>query len=116
MQILGSAVGLHGIGPTVIGAALIVAGGLSVLWTLRSERTRAVLASALYAILSAAPLAIWVVRNVLVAGEPFGERASSQVTLAENVNLAAETFANWFVPNAWESVFWLVLADPSMIS
>lgn len=90
-----------------MGAALIGAGALAILAALWRERWRAALAAGGFTILSALPLGLWALRNVLISGEPFGARAASQFTLAENIRLALDTFGNWFVPNAFEGVFWV---------
>lgn len=92
-----------------VGVAVLAACALSILWHLRSEPGRAALSAVTFSVLSAVPPGLWVLRNLLVSGEPFGERAASRVTLLENVNLTAETFVNWFVPNAYEWAFWLGL-------
>ncbi len=92
-----------------VGVALIASSALAIVWVLRAERGRAFFVAALFAALSALPLSLWALRNVMVSGEPFGERAASRVSFIENINLTVETFASWFVPNAWEWVFWLGL-------
>jgi hypothetical protein len=54
-----------------------------------------------------APLAIWMLRNLLVAGAPSGQRDPSDVGYAENASRALATVSDWFVPDGWPSAGWL---------
>ncbi|HZQ07866.1 MAG TPA: hypothetical protein VFD70_14880 [Anaerolineae bacterium] len=91
-----------------IGATLIATGALALLWMLRANRTRAFVSAGVFAVLSALPLVAWAIRNIIASGDPFGPRAASRYTLLENVALTMGTVANWFVPDSWAWIFYML--------
>lgn len=88
-----------------LGVTLIAAGGCALVWMLRQQPRRAIFSASAFVVLSAFPLALWAIRNILVSGQPFGARASSRLTFIDNLNLTAGTFVNWFVPDEWAWFF-----------
>lgn len=89
-----------------LGVALIGAGALALLWLLRAQPKRALIAASAFACFSALPLALWALRNWSNTGEPFGPRGASRVGLFENARLVVETFAGWFAPDALTWLVW----------
>lgn len=87
-----------------IGVALLVTGALALLWLWRAAWRKKIYYAGAFGLAGGLPLALWALRNVVVAGEPFGARAASRFTLEDNLRVTAQTFANWFAPNEWSWV------------
>jgi hypothetical protein len=63
-----------------------------------------------WGLLSAVPLGIWLIRNWILTGTLSGSRAPATITLSENINLAGNTIASWFIPTGVENLIpgWLL--------
>ena len=82
-----------------IGVVLLVAVGGSILLFARSDPGTRVRRTVLFVVIAAAPLGLWLVRNLLVAGTIFGVRQGSQTSLLTNSDLALHTFLSWYFPS-----------------
>lgn len=84
-----------------IGVSLILTGFLVILLNRRESLSRRLVTGALYACLSALPLALWLGRNYLVAGTLTGERGATRFTVEETLGSAWNAVNTWFLPDAW---------------
>lgn len=94
-----------------IGATIILAGSVGVLYIHRKDLRRGWFEAATFVGLSALPLLLWMARNYNVSGTPLGVRDPS--TWRPDQNLQDITFKalRWFIPNQLSSqpVFWLAV-------
>ncbi|MGD8451132.1 MAG: hypothetical protein PVJ57_04885 [Phycisphaerae bacterium] len=80
------------------GVTLIMVGGLMLLVRGGASYRRRVANAALFGVVTATPLALWLARNWWLTGHLTGPRASSEYTLLANVTTAARFLAAAFVP------------------
>jgi hypothetical protein len=64
--------------------------------------------TAVFLLISCAPMALWVYRNYKLSGTFTGGRQPGQFTLAENAELTAEVLKSWFY--GWEPLFAYIAA------
>ena len=101
LLISASAVGLASL-TKYAGLALVLAGSASVLLLTRAPLRSRLASSALYAVAGSLPLALWLARNLLVAGNATGAGRNlgfHPVTLA-HLRDGVVTFAGWVLPIA----------------
>ncbi len=61
---------------------------------------RRIIHGSFYSLFASAPLALWLVRNILVTGTLAGRREASATTLAMSLDQAAGTFNSWVLPRS----------------
>jgi hypothetical protein len=82
-----------------LGVSLVLGGiGLILLAPISRIRTR-IFSLALFSLLSLAPLIAWLIRNQLLAGSFFGERAQSSSSLWDNLTFFLHGCYFWFLPD-----------------
>lgn len=82
------------------GGTLILSGvGLVLLSQARDLKTK-IWHLAVFAAISAAPLAAWLARNYVLSGTLTGPRAPSSYSLSQNLKFAFDTLISWYIP-AW---------------
>ena len=59
---------------------------------------------AAYSFIAAAPLCVWMLRNVLLTGDPTGPRGSGFVSLMESVRLTFEGIGRWVFPQLYSKL------------
>jgi hypothetical protein len=73
---------------------------------------RRIIHGSFYSLFAAAPLGLWLVRNMLATGTLAGRREASATTLAMSLDQAASTFNTWVLPHGLirltETSPWLV--------
>ena len=79
-----------------VGVALIAGGALSLLFK-RGPRRRKMATVATFVLVSGLPLALWLVRNLVVAGSATGGRPSSSDNVATGIGRALSGMGTWLV-------------------
>lgn len=82
-----------------IGVAVVMTGGLFLLWEGRRPLLRRCQDLLLYAAITVPPIALWMVRNYLLSGTTMGMRRPSTDPLAANIRLTLDSFAAWLRPD-----------------
>ena len=81
------------------GVALAASGVMTFLVSSRSASLRRRVAEAAgFGIVAGLPLAVWLVRNIIVVGSAFGDHPSGSRSLALNARDLVETMTSWFLP------------------
>jgi hypothetical protein len=81
-----------------IGVALILWGGVIVLVTAHHSLKKHLFHLAVFALIAALPLGVWLVRNYTISHTLFGDRAASAYTFADNLRLAFKKVLQWYLP------------------
>lgn len=94
-----------------VGATLILAGFIGILYARRTEIRRGWIQAAAFAGLSSLPLAVWIFRNYSVNQTLLGVRDPSTWRPDENLRDIAAKASRWFVPYQLGSrpIFWIAL-------
>jgi 4-amino-4-deoxy-L-arabinose transferase-like glycosyltransferase len=80
------------------GLPLILVGSLIILFAYPATPVKKALAAAIFTVLSAAPLAVWIVRNSLLVGLPFGFRDPSEWAPLDTASDLTIKASRWFLP------------------
>jgi hypothetical protein len=86
-----------------IGVTVVMTGCILLLLSSRATFRRRITAYFIFGTISVIPLTVWLIRNWLIAGVLTGNRSPSDMTLLENVSLAGEQLASFFLP--WRMVY-----------
>jgi hypothetical protein len=81
-----------------LGVTLILWGGLIILLFSLNSLKNKIIHLALFTIIAALPLGLWLFRNYAISGTLFGDRASSTFTLSQNISLMFNSLMDWYVP------------------
>jgi len=81
-----------------IGVTLIFLGVLIIFVFHRDILKNRIAHLLLFALISALPLGLWLIRNYAVSSTFFGPRASSLYTLPQNLMLVFNALMNWYIP------------------
>lgn len=101
-----------------IGVTLIASSVLAILVVSRTSLKNRIFTAISFALLSATPLALWLVRNQFLTGTFMGERAPSQYSLYYNIYRTRNTLLGWFLPERFEpyySELSLIAAVPAIL-
>jgi len=91
---------------------------LAILVVSRTSLKNRIFTAISFALLSATPLALWLIRNQFLTGTFMGERAPSQYSLYHNVYRTRNTLLGWFLPERFEpyySELSLIAAVPAIL-
>jgi hypothetical protein len=86
-----------------MGVTLVASGGLSILLFARAPLIRRFRDSVLFAVLSFAPLAVWLAYNAATTGNMAGPRPASAITTMEAASRASDTVLRWLFPHPYPS-------------
>lgn len=80
-----------------IGIILILTGTVSIIF-FRGDRLRSKIEHViLFMAISAFPISLWVIRNVVLSGTLFGPRAPSIFTFSQNITYTLRTILSWYL-------------------
>ena len=96
LMLLSSSVALASL-TRYIGVTLILWGALTILILRRDSIARKAAHAALFALVSALPLGLWLVRNLAVSGTLVGSRLPSASALSQNLTLVFDGVLYWYV-------------------
>jgi uncharacterized membrane protein (UPF0136 family) len=82
-----------------VGVAAIGWGFVVVVLFCRGSFRKKAAHAGLFTAIPLVSLGLWLLRNMLVAGEPFGPRASSSHSLMENLTLMFDHVTTWYLPD-----------------
>lgn len=81
-----------------LGLTLILTGAVVVLMMYRASLRQRLAHTALFALLSMTPIAVWVARNYVVSGTLIGSRGEANSTPIESLATGSGTLLRWFAP------------------
>ncbi|CAN5819658.1 hypothetical protein BH23GEM7_BH23GEM7_03580 [soil metagenome] len=81
-----------------LGVTVIMAGGLAILWLAPGRWLRRGVDALLFGVLSTVPLALWMLRNLLLSGTPTSRALVVNPIGLEQLLTAARTVSAWLVP------------------
>jgi len=82
-----------------IGVTLILWGALIILIYYRDNTKNRITHLALFTLISALPLGLWLIRNYTISSTLFGPRAPSASTLSQSLTLVFNSLLYWYIPN-----------------
>ena len=97
LYFMGSAIALASL-TRYIGISLLFAGLLNIWVFNKSELKKKFSHVSLFCITACLPVALWLTRNIILGGSPFGERYPSIINLGQNIGLVVRTILQWFLP------------------